>query len=672
MRFLIFHACIFVGFLSSIPALFAQTYVSRANYSQFLEPEWHIFHGAGQDPQAFLHYWEVMDESEKPIVYMHYEGLNNIGSFWARDLKEDLMPFKNQMIVIQLGLELVGQTEAIVRGELDDDIKNWLDGIEELGLPVYARLGYEFNGFDWNRYEPEPYKAAFIYLVEKIRERDLEIATVWNYVPDPTQPSNFMDFYPGDEYVDWWSINIFEPTQIGNTLTKAFLDSAHVHSRPVLIGESTPKDIGVLDGAADWDAWFEPFFNLVAAESGIKMTGYINWDWGNYPQWSTWGDARLEQNDVVSQLFNDEMNEEIFAHAGSERDYRLQLGREEDQLPGQVKGLIITASTIPVAMSWDPVNDESAIARYLIYDKDELVDFTGKTSTSLHNVVPGDTLALAVVAVDRAGNQGEPSERVTLVIDVPETPRELILNGQFDSGKNGWNLTEFVSDVAGAFEIDSSGVLDGPNSAHITIFQNTGTNWHLQLEQPLSIAKNHRYALAYQVRSNAPTTLEMWLQEAEHPFTGYAQRTIDVTPDPKVFYDTVFVAVDDDVFMRFMLGTAGTSEIWIDGVSVQDLGEVAQTSTFDYSGKSIGFEVALPYPNPATSVVRVEYTLPQPGLARVDVYDMLGRQINNLVDQVQSAGKHRVEWSAKVAAGVYMIRVEYNSDVQTRKVILVR
>ena len=68
------------------------------------------------------------------------------------------------MIVIQFGLQLVGATEVIPNGELDEDIDDFLDGVEELGLPVYARLGYEFNGLSWNRYQPGPYKESFIYL----------------------------------------------------------------------------------------------------------------------------------------------------------------------------------------------------------------------------------------------------------------------------------------------------------------------------------------------------------------------------------------------------------------------------------------------------------------------------------------------------------------------------
>ena len=655
----------------------SQEYEPRVQYGQPLEPVDRILHGAGQDPGAFLNYWNVMDEAEKPIVFMHYEALISIGTAWARNLKRSLRPYQDRMIVIQLGLELVNQTDAVVTGERDRDIEDLLDGIEALGLPVYVRIGYEFNGFDWNRYEPESYKAAFIYITDKIRERDLEIVTVWNYVPNPTQPTNFMAFYPGDEYVDWWSINYFEPSQIGNSLSTAYLDSAAVHERPVLIGESTPKDIGVLDGEADWNAWFEPFFALIASEPGIKMTGYINWDWGLYPQWSTWGDARLEQNEEVRRRFNDEMDEPLYAHSFSERAYREVLGYEETTPPPSpiVQGVSADRVELPVTLSWDAVEDASGIARYKVYNHGELLDYTAGNQVELIDGDNGDTLVITVTAVDRAGNEGDASEALTFTLDVPEVSGELIVNGQFDDGMEGWSLTEFVPSVSGLFAVDSTGLLDGSNSAHVTILQNSGTNWHLQLEQPLRIKENHRYAIAYTLRANRSTPIEVWLQEADAPFSGYIQRNIMLSTEPQTFQDTAFTPVDDDVFMRFMLGTSGLSEIWVDAVSVFDLGEFGTPTSAEESGIFPGEVPVLqpPYPNPVRSDLYVRFTMPVAEHVSIYMYDALGRRVATLYDGVAQRGENTLLWTPHAgASGVYFIRFLSNEFSLTQKAIVLR
>jgi hypothetical protein len=299
---------------------FSKEYQPRKYYHQKLEPVNKILSGAGQDINGFQNYWNDMRANEKPAVYMYYNNLNKIGTNWAKSLKEELLRYNDKMIVIQFGLELVGETEDIVAGKFDGDINDLLSGIQMLSLPVYIRLGYEFNGYDWNGYIPATYKAAFRYLTGKIRKQNLEIATVWNFTPDGLP--NYLDFYPGDDVVDWWSINFFSPSNITDSVSIAFLDSADAHNRPVLIGEATPRFVGVLNGQKSWDTWFVPYFNLIRSQPGIKMISYINWNWADYPQWSKWGDARLEGNDVVKINFNKELANSIYFHAGSEADFR--------------------------------------------------------------------------------------------------------------------------------------------------------------------------------------------------------------------------------------------------------------------------------------------------------------------------------------------------------------
>ena len=677
-------------FLSILSTLFwvntqAQTYLSRADYRQNLEPTGRILHGAGQDPgqnggpirDAFHMYTAAMDENEAPMVYMYYESLINIGTDWASALRDTLNPYLDRMVVIQFGLELVGLTEAIAAGDMDKEIADWLDGIEDLGLPIYARLGYEFNGLSWNGYRPDPYKSAFIYLTEKIRERELEIATVWNYVPDPTQPSDFMSYYPGDGYVDWWSINFFEPSQITGDLATAFLDSAEAHARPVLIGESTPKGIGVLDGQSSWDAWFAPFFERIANEPGLKMTGYINWDWFQYPQWSTWGDARIEKNEAVRQNFADQMDEPLYFHAGNERDFRLVLGATEDVPPSPVVNLAAEDSVYPGRILWDAAADQSGISRYLIYNRNRLVGYTGKTEYALSNFAGGSLLLLSVSAVDRAGNEGERSGTIALQVpqkpEVPETPgaNELI-NGEFDDGMQGWELSIFNPGASGTFDIDTTGQLSGPNSAHVTLLTNTGTNFHIQLEQRLEVKEGRSYAISYQARSSVPTTMETWLQKSTSPFTGYAFQSVNLTPTGRSYVDTAFVSVDDDVLIRFMMGVSGQAEIWIDDVSIVDL-SLLPTGVDDRLVHQATLELEEPYPNPFSGTVNLHYSNPDGGLVTIEVFDILGRSITRVLDGYQKPGKHSTTWTpVGLASGTYLVELKTGSQTVTRAVVLQR
>lgn len=669
-------------FISIFP-IFSQTYQPRTNYQQKLEPVDLILHGAGQDPgqrgvagkDAFDNYWDAMDVSEKPISYMYYEALKDIGRNWPRLLKADLLQYQDTMIVIQFGLELVGVTDDIASGALDDDIDDLLDGIETLGLPVYLRIGYEFNGLSWNGYQPASYKAAFIYLTDKIRERDHEIATVWNFVPDVTQPLNYLDYYPGDEYVDWWAINIFESYQIDHTATLQFLQSANQHQKPVLIGESTPKYVGVLNGQSSWNNWFAPFFDLIASQPGIKMTGYINWDWALYPQWSNWGDARLEANPIVRQLFDDEMNDSLYFHTSSEKAFRRTLGFEESVPPGKVGNVTYENAAYPATLNWDVTVDSSGISRYMIYNHGELLDYTSQTDYQIYNGSPFDSLNITINAVDRAGNIGEASDPLGFTLPpLPADTNDIVTNGNFDLGSEFWNLNHYVTNVSGTLEIDTTELMFGRNSAHVTISQNSGTNWHLQLQQYLEIQAGHRYAISYQARSSINTVMETWLQQTHTPYFGYASTNVNLTPQIQSFKDTtVIVDEDDTVYLTFMLGTSGLSEIWIDSVSVIDLGSTVDIVTPLPHKLPVHFELHPPYPNPFNPRTTLSYELHKAGQVNFSIYNVLGERVHQAVNEYQPAGYYRLNWDAQhFSSGLYFIHLAVDNNVKTTKALLIR
>jgi glucose/arabinose dehydrogenase len=83
-------------------------------------------------------------------------------------------------------------------------------------------------------------------------------------------------------------------------------------------------------------------------------------------------------------------------------------------------------------------------------------------------------------------------------------------------------------------------------------------------------------------------------------------------------------------------------------------------------------------PNPANPSARVRFDLTAAGQVRVDVLDVSGRLVRNLVEGALSAGRHTAVWDGTdawgrpVASGVYLVRVSGVGGVSTGKVALVR
>ncbi len=70
------------------------------------------------------------------------------------------------------------------------------------------------------------------------------------------------------------------------------------------------------------------------------------------------------------------------------------------------------------------------------------------------------------------------------------------------------------------------------------------------------------------------------------------------------------------------------------------------------------FELAQNYPNPFNPSTTISYTLPRAGHVNVVVYDVLGRQVMNLVNEMQPAGQHHAVFDARgVGSGVYFYRL---------------
>lgn len=306
----------------------------RAYYGARLEPRDSVIHGAGQDPEAFAEYHKLMGENGlAPSLYMAYIGAKG-ASRAIHKWREAVERYPDDHMILQLGFSMThdGQPEKryehdVAAGQYDDDIREMIQGLVEIGYPVMIRIGYEFNG-PWNGYQPESYAAAFRHITNLIREIDSEglIATVWCI--EAFKMEGMMDFYPGDEYVDWWGIDVFAIEHFDNVPT--FMSAAEKHGKPVIIGESTPRRVGVLDGEESWDRWFAKYFAMIREWPGLKAISYINWDWADKREdWRDWGNGRVQDNPVVWEKWKEQLSHEVWLHRGDRTTIRKALGLKE-------------------------------------------------------------------------------------------------------------------------------------------------------------------------------------------------------------------------------------------------------------------------------------------------------------------------------------------------------
>lgn len=289
---------------------------------RLLEPaDGRVLHGAGQSSDALADYTAAVPGTP-PAFMMTYVGLKGDVKAWGARLKTELAKY-DWPLIPQVGLSMTrdGHPEdryedQVAAGAYDAHIEDFCAVLKDLGRPAFVRIGYEFNGH-WNGYRAESFVQAWKRIAAAIHRHGLDrVALVWCYAPEGND-KDFASFYPGDEHVDWWSIDLFSPSHFTAPDTVAFMDAARRAGYPVLIGESTPRHVGVLEGATSWEKWFVPLIGFLQRWPHTKGLSYIAWDWSKYPQWQDWGDGRPWKNEVVLERWRALLREPRWIHGGS-------------------------------------------------------------------------------------------------------------------------------------------------------------------------------------------------------------------------------------------------------------------------------------------------------------------------------------------------------------------
>ena len=79
------------------------------------------------------------------------------------------------------------------------------------------------------------------------------------------------------------------------------------------------------------------------------------------------------------------------------------------------------------------------------------------------------------------------------------------------------------------------------------------------------------------------------------------------------------------------------------------------------------------YPNPFNPSTTIRYDLPKGINVTLKIYDVMGHEVAELINQRQEAGDHEIVWNASgIASGVYFCRISAGDFTAVRKLILMK
>lgn len=340
--------------------------------------------------------------------------------------------------------------------------------------------------------------------------------------------------------------------------------------------------------------------------------------------------------------------------------------------------------------------------------------WTGSIPSSVYD--DGDLFGYLVVAED---NIGQTTETDTSMILAGTSPIERIKDQTLEDGSLEFDglvarVTGTVSAGTGTYSTGRIEAYMQDTTAGILVF-------YYGVEDP-PMVENHSYTVTGEILQYKglieiepfDPDLDIIDNGAVTPLVPMEVSIADINADPE-YYQSRLVKVNNvelssetlwlsgDVYGSDMDIFAGTdsmvlrvdadTDIWdtatpefpqdITGVLSQyNIFQLLPRNLEDFSipvsvenenGLPVVYALEQNYPNPFNPSTKINFSIPENGVVTLKVFDILGKEVMTLVDEVMPASHHTVEFDASMlSSGIYFYRIQVNSFVSVKKMMLIK
>ncbi len=146
------------------------------------------------------------------------------------------------------------------------------------------------------------------------------------------------------------------------------------------------------------------------------------------------------------------------------------------------------------------------------------------------------------------------------------------------------------------------------------------------------------------------------------------------TIDPRLFYGCPGGDMDNDGKREYVFVNYRTSfSIWQDDGYVFIIENQTVTNVEENLSNNLKYYLAQNYPNPFNPITTIEYSLQEDGFVQIEIYNILGEKIKDLVSDFRKAGNYKVQFDAKeLPSGTYIYRMKVNDFISSKKFVLLK
>ncbi len=97
------------------------------------------------------------------------------------------------------------------------------------------------------------------------------------------------------------------------------------------------------------------------------------------------------------------------------------------------------------------------------------------------------------------------------------------------------------------------------------------------------------------------------------------------------------------------------------------------TDVKEFKGEFNDYSLSNNYPNPFNPTTTIKYQIPERNFVSIKVFDIIGNEIETLVDEEMSPGKYEVKFDGTgISSGIYFYKIAVGNFVETKKMILLK
>ncbi|MBN2000906.1 aryl-sulfate sulfotransferase [candidate division KSB1 bacterium] len=282
---------------------------------------------------------------------------------------------------------------------------------------------------------------------------------------------------------------------------------------------------------------------------------------------------------------------------------------------------------------------------------DRLMGTTGQPYMVLdeNDITDSGTYYFRVSAVDSHGNESGFSNEEMVRTNFIPADINMISNGTFSGSMSDWNLTVSGSALAatGTANDECTVVIQqgGANLEDIRLVQNG-----------LTLYEGQTYTFEFDVRADKARSIDAHVESSIPPYTNYGRIGLSYVTTTLERQSYTFVMENSTTSTALVVFNVGSDDgnVTIDNVALIR----NKPSLVEARSDEGGFSLYPVYPNPFNVSATISFDLPLDCFVTCEIYDILGRRVDNLLHGKLIRGRHtRLFSGGNHSSGVYFCRI---------------